>query len=154
MSYVVGWYNHSYPIAAKPIKTLELCYPMIQIIFNNWLWTGDVLALPCSLKTFLVWFDHLCRFTTGVKAESTQKGVDATFPALRFSRMWREVTHEGTLSPTWRPTLTITSWSRPSITVARGRRVRKCAPKQKKQVRVRCSEWTNGWTTLLMCRLF
>ena len=39
-----AWYNGSYTMAAKPIKSLELHYTMIQFLIN------------CDLHLFNLWF--------------------------------------------------------------------------------------------------
>ena len=43
------WYNGSYTTAAKPIKTLELHYTMIQVLINIYI-LGN--SAPCPKNTF------------------------------------------------------------------------------------------------------
>ena len=44
------WYNGSYTIAAKPIKTLELHYTMIQFLINTYILDSSLLGSDLKMS--------------------------------------------------------------------------------------------------------
>ena len=50
-----AWYNGSYTMAAKPIKSLELHYTMIQFLIMNIIWLNWFRIKRCIVISPLKW---------------------------------------------------------------------------------------------------
>ena len=51
-----AWYNGSYTMAAKPIKSLEIHYTMIQFLINRSYQINRVRGRSCKLQTYWIGF--------------------------------------------------------------------------------------------------